>query len=359
MSARFSSYIQVSTTLPKDGSMWSNYGITSVQQCTTEPPCTGDCAKGCTSYLNPEQTNDPNLCGHYNSSGGSAACCDVGCGQVENMAKCTIVYKDNCNKYEENCHTGGKLVCKRSCSKRCDAAITSVKSYANFLKYQTVYQGDYEGSCSDQSTLTNYPLQTCIYDVADFQDLTNAEIKSLSTDGVQWTAGDPNYDEIMTQWCAQQVDGPCPPDPITQVANPVCSRYASITDGGNTCREWASQDQSGVGTNRYQGYRDAVGFLYCSKYNTSECACINRGRSSVYRDMKPAFPYNDGCWYKVCTSEVSREQMFQPADVQTGFRKSSDSNTTTGMCPSGVCTMFINSGGDTDTFTGNKLYTNC
>lgn len=365
-SGKFSSFIHVPVKLPDTStaaSMYANYSIKSNQACSTDvdattrgkpagtPFCSGDCASGCNDYLTELDETYPNLCGHYSASTHGTACCYTGCGQVENMANCAIVYKDNCNNNLSGCSVGGVLMCKRACSSRCDTNFSTVQSYMNFLRFPTVFQMSDASSndCKPKSYRTKVPWQTCIYDVAQFSDLTTPEIRDAQQ---KFGSSDPNFDEIMTFWCAQPVTTGIPVDPLTRKASDKCSRVMSTGDDGKTCRDWLSS----LPAYRVQGYKDAIASTYCSKYNTSECSCINRGTNPQYTSLKSAFPYNDGCWFKPCLTDYSGSY-FQPSDVQAGFRTSANGSGT--MCPTDVCVTYLQAKGSNVTLTDNEFYTSC
>lgn len=365
-SGRFSSFIHVPVKLPDTSTaaaMYANYSAQSYNACPSgtqetsrnkpagTPFCSGDCAVGCNDFLTATDEGYPNLCGHYSQSTHSAACCYTGCGQVENMANCAIVYKDNCNQNLHGCNVGGVLMCKRACSSRCDSKLSTVRSYQNYLRFPTVFQMTDAASndCKPGSSRTKVPWQTCIYDVASFGALTTPEIKDAQS---KFGASDPNLDEVMTYWCAQPVTTGIPVDPLTKKASAQCSRVMSTTEDGKTCRDWLSS----LPPYKVQGYKDAIASTYCSKYNTSECACVNRGLSPEYMSLKSAFPYNDGCWFNPCLSSYAGSY-FQPSDVQAGFRTAENGNGS--MCPLDVCVTYLQAKGSNVTLTDNEFYTSC
>lgn len=329
------SYIQAPTPLPTPRENCpSAYTAQACDTCDT-----------CNNYLT---SQDADVCCHYNGNNDGIRCCTQSsqCGQVENMASCGIVVEDQLGKSEDDGCKGSKLVCTRSCSAQC----LIQNSVDNNFRYMGVFQltkgqNDPTKGCSiqqkDCSNIdntcpammdTNYnPWQNCIYDVnALVRNATGPNGSSQIDEWANSKYGDTNrnFDEIMVKWCSEPVNGPC-----LHQTDDTCSRHFQNTDDGIKCRSWLLNQPESV----QQNLQDAISSRYCPNYNTSECACVNRGLDPNYQQAKRGFPYNDGCWYTPCKIGYGYgENYFVPADVNVQINPN--------QCPSNVCLSVIQAG---------------
>lgn len=362
----YASYIQLPAQFPAgktSSETFSNYSYSPFKSFCTN----GNTSKWCTGYMDENSPGaSTDVCGRTNNSGDQKpTCCKTGCGQVENMATCAIVYKDNCNKNLNNCGVGGRLVCTHSCRSRCSKSITSaVDPVSNFTKYPTVFQqrnfgsgGSGHNDCNDGDSLASgvTPWQTCVYSVGDFEHIGSNDMNSL----LVGKEGNPNYDEIMSAWCAQTESSGCPVDSFAGTTPSSCVRLRSNTSNGKLCQSWLSGLQKNNFYDRSQGYLDAIASSYCSRYPTAgECRCVNRSRDPTYRLLKPSFPYNDGCWYNPCVPTYEPDYYFVPSDVQVSWRTANDQGTQS-MCPTNFCGNFINAKNGNVTLENSTEYTQC
>lgn len=367
------SYLQQTSVLPNPRSNCSAYMVEGCQECpgSDGSNCDSKCTTGCNSYLNQEQTGKEDLCCHFNKNNDSTTCCASECGQVENMAACGVVLEDSTDLTDYGCRTGHRLACTRSCSSRCPVP----GSTTNFFQYMGVFQVTQDkdkyktdGSNTDGCNINNKknctqgdsnhcyqmlgdknyePWQNCIYDSNDFtKNATAADIDNWA----KYYAKSPNrnYDEIMVKWCSQSVNGDCPPtDSLSKTKDKTCSRFYQQTDDGGKCQKWYGNVEEKFKHN----YLDSIASNYCSKNNTNECQCINRGQDKQYRETKNSFPYNDGCWYNPCRAAFA-PNYFIPSDVDVTLNE--------GQCPTNVCASVVNAKGYNKTYiNNNKVYISC
>lgn len=352
----YASFLHFGFQLPDSGtssSMRDHYDTRSVN-CSVSP---------CNRHLGAADLANPAIYNHFRDSGASPYCCYSDCGQVENMAVCAIVYKDNCNKQLNDCNVGGKLVCTMASNTFIDktkvGSATPIKSY---IKYPTVFQkqgNTGSDNCHpDTGTSTPTPWQTTLYDAATLVSESKPDDLNRIVSNAN---GQPNYDEIMAVYCSSQFHDGCPPDPITNMQQKSCPLIFSKSPTADVCRTWYSalkrNDSSAAHGTRSQGYNDMMASLYCDKNpNDSACKCYNRGLDPNYQQTKPYFPMNDGCWYGPCLPD-KQNTMFLPADVQIGYRTST-SQGSNAMCPSVICSNYINAGGNVNAIN-SSLYISC
>jgi hypothetical protein len=367
-----STYIQVATRLPDATGSLDEYTINSCQDCdNNDDYCTGHCVESCNKFLNEEQNANPDLCCHYNDTGyredNEIACCDNNCGQSENMANCGVLVKDNCQDRTKNggdCAIGmGRVVCTRACDRRCPT-FGNIRATTNFFQNPAVFHNSrfdstynaYVGAncetddckqgsafCSNLANGNFRPWQNCIYDSTQFQGAAMDDIDAYRSAYPE----DRNYDEVMTQWCSAQVSDNCPDDPITQKPQSSCIRYRARNAEGSLCETWITNK-----TTDKQNYIDAMASNYCSRYNTPECMCVNRGINEIYQQTKHSAPFNDGCWYQPC-AETYSDYYLRPSDVMVD-KYNPD------MCPSNFCGSFVNAQGyNANYINNNKNYINC
>lgn len=328
--------------------------------------CSENCITGCHNYLSEEQTKQKNLCCHWHEDSSAADdnfLCEANCGQVENMSSCGVVFKD----VEDG--KKGTLVCTRSCDTRCPVfadSDTTIVSYDNYFPHPTIFQqpapyncetgGSGEIDCNiltgENNTAISNPWQNCVYKLKSFQNASLNMIQSFEDNKYAGGKGDRNFDNIMTNWCSEQVLGNCPDDPITGLPNSKCVRLRQNSEEGTKCAKWLN-DKKIIGNNEASNFVDAIASRYCGRYPSSaECACFSRGLRKEYQDTKSVAPYNDGCWYLPCNAPTFGSFYLVPSDVDTTLNPD--------MCPSDVCLSFINADGYNSVYVDdNRQYINC
>lgn len=120
-------------------------------------------------------------------------------------------------------------------------------------------------------------------------------------------------DAITGAYCGQPV--PTCAEGLTS-----CSRYKSVGEGGDLCREWYANLKSDY-------LRDAVAQNYCFRHDTDDCKCVNRTLTEEYKNLKRGNPINDKCWFVPCANP---SRYFVPSDL------------TNGTCPENVCEIIFN-----------------
>ncbi len=110
------------------------------------------------------------------------------------------------------------------------------------------------------------------------------------------------------------------PVPTCPAGLSTCSRYKSVGEGGDVCREWFATLKSDY-------LRDAVAENYCFRHNTDDCRCVNRSTTDEYKNLKRGNPINDRCWFVPCANP---SRYFVPSDLMTG------------SCPENVCEIIFN-----------------
>jgi hypothetical protein len=100
-----------------------------------------------------------------------------------------------------------------------------------------------------------------------------------------------------------------------------CSRYRSINQDGDLCRDWLSTLSL-----RKQ---DAAMENYCIHHNSLDCRCINRSTDKEYMRAKAVAPFPDKCWFIPC---ANAESLYL---VPT---KTEDAND---HCPVNICQQII------------------
>lgn len=350
----YSSFLHFGISLPDShtgDSMRTNYDTKAVD-CSVSP---------CDRHMGSADIANPAIRNHFRDSGKEVYCCKSTCGQVENMAVCAIVYKDNCNKQLNDCGAGGKLVCTMASNSYVEPPLSEVPPIKSYIKYPTVFQkpGNTEShDCHTTGSRTPTPWQTTLYDVNSF--LNGAVLTNLNSI-VSNKDGQPNYDEIMALRCSSQAQYGCPPDPITGAPQKTCPLLFSTSDDADVCRSWytklTANDGGAPRGPRTQGYHDMMASLYCDAYpDDSACSCYSRGTNANYQQTKPYFPMNDGCWYGPCLPDKEKT-IFLPSDVRIGYRTASAQGSSA-MCPSVICSNYINAGGDVNA-TNSSLYISC
>ncbi len=322
--------------------------------CDNPNQCGSSCEMNTT--LDTDQTNSDDICCHYNKS----KCCSGGCGQEENMSTCSILSQDcECSK------DGHEVVCVRPCKNKC---LPISKGYVSMFSdrgpafQQLVKPNAGPNGCEKQSDFnSDFVYQNCIYDTNAYKDASSQQVQAFKTNycpNVDPTREDRcgrNHDEIMVKWCSAQVESSnCPSDPISGQSSNKCARYVTVdtsqvTGDGETCRQWINDKKDA--TTRHK-YIDAVASEYCSKYNTNECLCINRGLDKQYQETKSTAPMNDGCWWNPCVKAFHPNYYFKPSDVDTEFNSA--------MCPQNICASFNNVSGFNESHVkNNQEYIDC
>ena len=328
--------------------------------------CSDHCAEGCKKFLepigmSPDNYRDPalnatDLCCHYTNNEDyiQHTCCSseglgnsYNCAQTENMNTCFVVSD------REACSQQGheKQICGRSCSQRCTPdSVDNFFENTPQLQIKNCWRKDGHSEnfgCIKLGTAQGKvtPWQFCIYDTDQIrtrQQLDNY-IDRHGTSG-------PNYNEVMVKFCSDQVSGSCPTDPMTGKTDSKCARYFQGGDrdsDGFQCKDWINK----MNPNERHRYLDSVGSRYCSNYNTSECSCVNRGRSLQYQELKGAAPWNDGCWFTPCT-DAYPNNYFRPVSVDTSLNES--------MCPVNYCATILNVSNYNEAYIkNNEQYINC
>ena len=142
------------------------------------------------------------------------------------------------------------------------------------------------------------------------------------------------YDQMMTDLCSRQTTDSCMAQPFDQAGRmSQCSILNSFSDTGRAARQWFDAQPDNV--------RDNIMKNYCLKFNTSECACINRDQYPMYKEISGALTKNtynyiaDSCWWTGC----------KDADI---FFVPSNEIAKPGTCPANICETINN-------FTDNNI----
>ncbi len=179
---------------------------------------------------------------------------------------------------------------------------------------------------------------TCTYDTGQFNNV--AALNNWFT--YPWTNQTEALQEysqaLMPAFCGQQVTT-CQLNPITATQPAQCSRFSSSAADGNLCRGWVTNALNN--TTGYSGaipYTDQTMTGYCSKYNTSDCLCINRAQDPDYRQVTGVGTSTvnniesfgkDSCWWKACQF---------PQQIM----RTSDLNVVPGDCNIQLCQFLVN-----------------
>lgn len=103
------------------------------------------------------------------------------------------------------------------------------------------------------------------------------------------------YNILMNQVCLNDISTNClySNDLVTNNKIVTCSKIFSNDPEAKNCYQWY------VDTAKVNASIDKDLINYCKKFNTSDCACINRQNDSLYKTItKP--PSRDDCWYRPC-----------------------------------------------------------
>ena len=108
---------------------------------------------------------------------------------------------------------------------------------------------------------------------------------------------DDNYNNIlMPTYCFQETTK-CVNNPNTNEPWESCPNILSTTGAGRLCKDWRSSNID---------LADDTQLEYCdNNSDNGTCACYNRSDNQVYDLINEDIDYNDGCWYKPCTSPDS------------------------------------------------------
>jgi len=68
----------------------------------------------------------------------------------------------------------------------------------------------------------------------------------------------------------------CPKDPNLSRNMSSCSYFVSNNNGGNLCRKWA---------NMRPDKADEAKKVYCDKFDTNDCLCLNRKENDIYKEL--------------------------------------------------------------------------
>ena len=188
---------------------------------------------------------------------------------------------------------------------------------------------------------------SCSYSLDDFQTFgdimiyQNTFIGLSSAYEVERATATLN-DDIFPYFCSlPSLD--CPLDPLKpgeNVTQTTCSRFTSLDPEGDLCRSWAAQ---------FPDKADQIKVQYChqpSNIDRSECACINKAYSPLYRAFKKDVNAPDSCWYTPCANG----SLFLQTSSELAVPE----------CPD-VCGLIINNIGNAETIdlSDADIYIDC
>lgn len=145
----------------------------------------------------------------------------------------------------------------------------------------------------------NGQMATPIFDGAPYVKCEYTDPVFTTADQVNsWTAKfgkDEQYNNvIMPSLCSGQTTKNCKPNSDGLIPAS-CSNFFSNSEEGTLCNDWKLTNPD---------LADAAMQIYCSKYNTFECACINKIQYSEYQILSKLTPDDPSCWYKPCSDNI-------------------------------------------------------
>jgi hypothetical protein len=149
---------------------------------------------------------------------------------------------------------------------------------------------------NETSVSCSYPLES-FKTFGDIMNYQNAFTAFPSAFDIEVSTATLNQ-EIMPYFCSLPSTD-CSIDPLKpgeNVHQTHCSRFTSLDPEGTLCRTWAAE---------YPEESDVVQINYCHQpenLESSECACINKAYSPLYRAMKKDVNAPDSCWWDPCAN---------------------------------------------------------
>lgn len=135
------------------------------------------------------------------------------------------------------------------------------------------------------------PYISCQYNIDNIntiEQLYNIEKKFPISNNIN------SVNEIKKNFC-YSFSKKCPIDPETNKPFEKCSRFISLDDEGEKCREWVVSQPIRVS--------DIHKKDFCHKNpNLKECQCLNRHLNDDYKNVKKYLHTEDYCWYLPCAS---------------------------------------------------------